>query len=89
MASEMVRVWARYSLWFQGKKRGIFRVVATVWITIRLARSENPQIHADMHLRISSLAIVAQLVEHFTRNEEVAGSIPADGSKIEISPVFE
>ncbi len=26
-------------------------------------------------------AIVAQLVEHLTRNEKVAGSIPADGSE--------
>ena len=36
--------------------------------------------NAGTHLYMSSFAIVAQLVEHFTRNEEVAGSIPADGS---------
>ncbi len=48
---------------------------------IRLARWEN------MHKRVLScifphIAIVAQLVEHLTRNEKVAGSIPADGSEM-------
>ena len=42
-----------------------------------------PQKGKDLFPNLANLAEIAQLVEHFIRNERVAGSSPAFGSQIE------